>query len=65
MLVLQRKSGESILIGENIRIVVLRMEGKIVKIGIDAPQSINIVREEIVENWRNRVQSDQTSAAVL
>ncbi len=45
MLVLGREIGESILIGEDIRITVLR--GTNVRIGIDAPRAIPIYREEV------------------
>lgn len=47
MLVLTRKKGESIQIGENIEITVLAIEGDQVKLGINAPQSIDIHRKEV------------------
>ncbi len=49
MLVLSRKVDQGILIGENIIIKVLAIEGNKVKIGIIADQDISIVREEILE----------------
>jgi len=48
MLVLTRKSGESVLIGDDITITVLDTRGDGVRIGIDAPRGIRIQREEIV-----------------
>ena len=49
MLVITRKSSESILIGNDIRVTVLEIsEGK-VKIGIEAPKHVNIVRTEVFE----------------
>ncbi|HPT85446.1 MAG TPA: carbon storage regulator CsrA [Bacillota bacterium] len=49
MLVITRKSSESILIGNDIRVTVLEIsEGK-VKIGIEAPKHVNIVRTEVLE----------------
>jgi len=48
MLVLSRRPGEEILIGDDVRITVLRTSGGCVKIGIDAPKSIPIRRMEIV-----------------
>lgn len=48
MLVLSRKLGEEIVIGENIRISVLRNQGGRVRLGITAPPSVAIARMEIV-----------------
>lgn len=47
MLVLTRKKGESVLIGEDIEISVLEVIGDIVKIGIKAPGEVNILRKEL------------------
>ncbi len=47
MLVLTRKLGESITIGENIKLLVVDIEGNQVKIGIEAPRSIEVYREEL------------------
>ncbi len=48
MLVLTRKKGESITIGENIQIQVLSVKGGQVRIGVDAPREIRVDREERV-----------------
>lgn len=48
MLILTRRIGESILIDGGIRIVVLGTDGGGVRLGIDAPSAIGIVREEVV-----------------
>lgn len=63
MLVLTRKRDESIIIGDNIKITVVDVRGDQVKIGIDAPRSISVHREEIYneiqkENRRAALQSD-------
>jgi carbon storage regulator len=47
MLVLSRKVGEKIWIGENISVTVVRVTQGIVRIGIEAPEELPIVREEI------------------
>ena len=47
MLVLSRKAGERILIGEDIAITIVRIGPNTVKIGLDAPRDMNIVREEL------------------
>ncbi|MDX2467935.1 MAG: carbon storage regulator CsrA [Acidimicrobiia bacterium] len=52
MLVLTRRPGESIVIGENIVITVIEIKGGQVRIGIDAPREIDVYREEIYEQVR-------------
>ena len=47
MLILTRKSGEAITIGQDIKITVLAIQGKQVKIGISAPEKVEVFREEI------------------
>ena len=49
MLVLRRSVGEHILIADNIRVTVLAIEGQRVKVGIEAPKDVPIVRKELVE----------------
>ncbi len=48
MLVLSRKASDSILIGTDIKITVLSVEGERVRIGIDAPKSVRILRQETI-----------------
>ena len=47
MLILTRRESEKIIIGDNIEIQVCGIKGSIVRIGIDAPKEMNIVRKEI------------------
>jgi carbon storage regulator len=47
MLILSRKADESILLGEDIRIKVISTDKGIVKLGIDAPSHVSILREEL------------------
>ena len=49
MLVLKRKVGEKLMIGEDIEIVVLEKEGDTVKLGIRAPREVKVYRQEIYE----------------
>jgi carbon storage regulator len=48
MLVLNRRIGEEILIGDNIRVGVVAIQGKKVRIGITAPRSIPVTRTELL-----------------
>lgn len=47
MLALSRKSGESVVIGNNIEITILEVKGEQVKVGIKAPQNVAIYRKEL------------------
>ena len=47
MLILQRQSGESIWIGDNVQVTILSNANGTTRIGITAPPEINIVREEL------------------
>lgn len=49
MLALTRKRSESIMIGDDVEIIVLNIQGEQVKLGINAPKSIPIHRKEIYE----------------
>jgi carbon storage regulator len=48
MLVLSRRIGEEIVIGEAIRLVVIDVQGRRVRLGISAPPSVRIDRKEIL-----------------
>ena len=52
MLILTRKSGERITIGDDITITLLEVRGTQVKLGIEAPKGISIHRQEIYERIR-------------
>ena len=58
MLVLSRKTSERILIGDDIAIMVVRIGPESVRIGIDAPKTMNIVREEIVATLVDTLKHD-------
>jgi carbon storage regulator len=47
MLVLSRKEGQSVMIGENIKVTILQIEGRNIRLGFEAPKDIEIHREEI------------------
>ncbi len=52
MLVLSRREGQGIVIGDNVVIRVVEIRGDHVRLGIDAPRSVVIHREEIAEEIR-------------
>lgn len=47
MLILTRRPGENIIIGDNVTISVLGIKGNQIRIGIDAPANVSVDREEI------------------
>jgi carbon storage regulator len=64
MLILQRKANEALLIGDDIRVVVLRSDGGGTRLGIEAPGDVLILREEILDQMRaeNVLASQRASA---
>jgi carbon storage regulator len=52
MLVLSRKIGEEIVIGDNIRVRILEIHGRQVRLGFVAPVSVHIHREELVRDQK-------------
>ena len=59
MLVLSRRSGESIQIDSNIRVVVISVSKGRVKLGIDAPDHVRILRTEIEDCETHELDGDQ------
>lgn len=53
MLVITRKKGESILIGDNIEITVIKLDDGSVKLAIHAPKDITILRKELYKEVEN------------
>jgi len=49
MLVLTRKAGEGIIIGDDIKITVIELKGGGVRIGIDAPREMKVHRQEVFD----------------
>ncbi len=47
MLILTRRVGESVMIGEDVTITVLRVKGTQVRLGVTAPRTVSVQREEI------------------
>ena len=49
MLILSRRVDQAVLLGDDVRVVVLSCDGETVKLGIEAPPHVSILREEIVQ----------------
>lgn len=60
MLVLTRKTDQSIMIGDNIKVIVVDIRGDQVKLGIDAPRDVSVHRKEIYEE----IQAENRRAAL-
>jgi carbon storage regulator len=64
MLILSRKPGESIVIDGHITVRIVRLEGDVVKVGIEAPASVPVHRQEVYDEIQknNREALTQTAA---
>ena len=58
MLILSRRLGESIVIGDNVYLKILDVSGNQVRIGIEAPRSVSVDREEIHLKRKHQKQSE-------
>ena len=61
MLILTRKQGESVAIGDDIQVTVVEIQGKQVKLGVKAPREIAVHRQEIYE----KIQEENIRAAQI
>ena len=65
MLILTRREGESVLIGDDVTITVLRVKGNQVRLGVNAPKIVAVQREEISERVRTEVAGATTTVAAV
>lgn len=66
MLVIRRRSGESLLVGDDVEIEILESSPSQVKLGIRAPKNVIILRKEIrLAEQQNRVAAREVSPAAL
>ncbi len=55
MLILTRRIGETLMVGDDVKVTVLNIQGGQVRIGVDAPKQVEVHREEIY----NRIQAEK------
>ena len=62
MLILTRRVGETLMIGDNVSVTVLRVKGNQVRLGVNAPKDVSVHREEIYDRIKREQDQDQASA---
>ncbi|MCF6768030.1 carbon storage regulator CsrA [Thiotrichales bacterium 19S11-10] len=58
MLILTRREGETVMIGDEVTVTVLRITGNQVRLGINAPKEVQVHREEIYIRIQNEQDAD-------
>jgi len=61
MLILTRRVGETVMIGENVTVTVLGVKGNQVRVGVNAPRDVAVHREEIFERIKREEQDGGTA----
>jgi carbon storage regulator len=64
MLILTRRVGETLMIGENVAVTVLRVKGNQVRLGVNAPKDVSVHREEIFQRLRKEDDSAAPEASL-
>ncbi|WP_438952031.1 carbon storage regulator CsrA [Porticoccus sp.] len=59
MLILTRRVGETLIIGDDVSVTVLGVKGSQVRLGVDAPKEVSVHREEIYQRIQQEKEDDQ------
>ena len=62
MLILTRRVGETLMVGDEVTVTVLGVKGNQVRIGVNAPKEVAVHREEIYQRIQREKQGDQDVA---
>ena len=65
MLILSRKTNEKIMIGDDISVSIIEIRGDQVRVGVDAPKTVKVFRQEVYDAIRAENKAAAQSAAVL
>jgi carbon storage regulator len=65
MLILSRKTNEKIMIGDDISVSIIEIRGDQVRLGVDAPKSVKVFRQEVFDAIKAENKAAAQSASVL
>lgn len=63
MLVITRQPGDSFTIGDDIKVIILEVNGDKIKVGIEAPRSVRIMRSEVMDTEKSNQEADLSGGA--
>ena len=64
MLVITRQPGDSFTIGDDVKVIILEVSGDKIKVGIEAPKSVRIMRSEVMDTEKSNQEADLSGGAL-